>query len=226
MTLAEIYNYRVALAYLPDFAWGLWSTLWISAVCLCLSLGFGALVAMGHASQSRWIRLGVVSYVELIRSTPLLIQVYFIYYGLAQIPVLNIPMPPLACGILALTIHSTAYMSEIIRGGIEAVDPGQVEGAKALGMSRRQAMIHIIYPQAIANVIPPILGQGAVLIKDTSVLSFIAVYELLSAGLTVLSDRVMPVEAFITPAIGYLLIYALMLTLSARAKRHFAGRRH
>ena len=224
--LTEIYNYRVALAYFPEFAWGLWYTLWISALCLILSLIFGAIVAVGHTSQSRWIRFATVTYVEFIRSTPLLIQVYFVYYGLAQIPVINLPMPPLACGILALTVHTTAYMSEIIRGGIESVDNGQVEGAKSLGMTRAQAMLYIIYPQAITNVVPPILGQGAVLIKDTSVLSFIAVFELLGAGLKVLSDRVMPVEAFITPAIGYLLIYMLMLYLSSKARHHFAGQRY
>ncbi len=223
MSLIEIYNYRVVSKYLPEFAGGLWATLWISCLCLILALVLGTLITIPRRSDKRWLRGPVVAYVEVVRSTPLLIQLYLIYYGLSQIPVLNIPVPALACGILALTLHTAAYMSEIIRGGIESVDRGQFEGAKAVGMSEHQAMLHIIYPQAFANIVPSLLGQTAVLIKDSSILSFIAVFELLGAGLKVLSDRVMPVEAFMTAAVGYLLIYALMLFLSSAAKKKLAG---
>lgn len=223
MSLIEIYNYRVVSKYLPDFIWGLWATLWISCVCLVLALILGTLITVARRSKKRWLRVPVVAYVEAVRSTPLLVQLYLVYYGLSQIPVLNVPVPALACGIFALTIHTAAYMSEIIRGGIESVDRGQFEGAKAVGMTERQAMMHIIYPQAFANIIPALLGQTAVLIKDSSILSFIAVFELLGAGLRVLSDRVMPIEAFMTAAFGYLLIYALMLFLSSLVKKKLAG---
>ena len=223
MSLIEIYNYRVVSKYLPEFAWGLWATLWISCLCLVLALILGTLITAARRSRKRWLSVPVTAYVEAVRSTPLLVQLYLVYYGLSQIPVLNVPVPALACGIFALTVHTAAYMSEIIRGGIESVDRGQFEGAKAVGMSERQAMLHIIYPQAFANIVPALLGQTAVLIKDSSILSFIAVFELLGAGLMVLSDRVMPVEAFLTAAFGYLLIYILMLQLSSIAKRKLAG---
>ncbi len=223
MSLIEIYNYRVVSQYLPEFAWGLWATLWISFVCLIGALILGTLVTVARRSQKRWVSTPVTAYVEAVRSTPLLVQLYLVYYGLSQIPVLNVPVPALACGIFALTIHTAAYMSEIIRGGIEAVDRGQFEGAKAVGMSERQTMINIIYPQAFAKIIPSLLGQAAVLVKDSSILSFIAVFELLGAGLIILSDRVMPTEAFMTAAIGYLFIYLMMLVASNKIQKKLAG---
>lgn len=223
MSLIEIYNYRIVGKYLPDFAWGLWTTLWISMLCLVISLVLGVLITVIRRSPNKWLSTPTTIFVEAIRSTPLLVQLYLVYYGLSQIPVLNIPVPALACGILALSVHTAAYMSEIIRGGIESVEQGQFEGAKAVGMTQRQTMVHIIYPQAFAKTIPSLLGQTAVLVKDTSILSFIAVFELLGAGLKILSDRAMPVEAFITPAIGYLLIYLLMFTLSNYAQKKLSG---
>ncbi|WP_298921024.1 amino acid ABC transporter permease [uncultured Roseobacter sp.] len=223
MELIDFYNYRIVLRYLPEFAWGLWATLWISFVCLIGALVLGTLVTVARRSQKRWISAPVTAYVEAIRSTPLLVQLYIVYYGLSQIPVLNVPLPALACGIFALTIHTAAYMSEIIRGGIEAVDRGQFEGAKAVGMSERQTMINIIYPQAFAKIIPSLLGQAAVLVKDSSILSFIAVFELLGAGLIILSDRVMPTEAFMTAAFGYLLIYLMMLVASNKIQKKLSG---
>ncbi len=223
MSLIEIYNYRVVSQYLPEFAWGLWATLWISFVCLIGSLILGTLVTVARRSQKKWLSVPVTAYVEAVRSTPLLVQLYLVYYGLSQIPVLNVPVPALACGIFALTFHTGAYMSEIIRGGIEAVDRGQFEGAKAVGMTERQTMINIIYPQAFAKVIPSLLGQAAVLVKDSSILSFIAVFELLGAGLIILSDRVMPTEAFMTAAFGYLLIYLMMLVASNKIQQKLAG---
>jgi len=223
MSLIEIYNYRVVAQFLPHFAEGLWATFWISCVCLILALILGVLVTLARRSPSKWISAPVVAYVEIVRSTPLLVQLYFAYYGLTQLPIIEVNVPAIICGIIALSLHTGAYMSEIIRAGIESVDRGQWEASKAVGMSERQAMFNIIYPQAFANITPAILGQTAVLIKDSSILSFIAVFELLGAGLLILSERVMPVEAFITPAFGYLLIYLMMLYLSNYAQSKLAG---
>ena len=223
MSLIEIYNYRVVGQYLDRFIEGFLATLWISALCLLLSLIVGVGVAMARGSTNSALRIAAVSYVEIVRSTPLLAQVYLIYYGLSYIPALDVTVPALLCGVLALSLHTGAYMSEIVRAGIESVDRGQWEAAKACGMSRRQTLQEIIYPQAFANTVPPTIGQAAILIKDTSILSFIAVFELMGAGLLVLTDRVMPVESFITPALGYLLIYLFMLWLMSLAKRRFTG---
>jgi polar amino acid transport system permease protein len=139
------------------------------------------------------------------------------------VPVLGWEISPLIDGIIALTLNCGAYMAEIIRAGIEAVPRTQTEGALAVGMTYRQRMFYVILPQAFANVVPPVLGQTIVLIKDSSLLSIITVSELLSAGLTVLSERVMPNEGFLTAAAGYLLIYLAMVVVSGVAQRRLGG---
>lgn len=217
------YNYRVVAEYLPLFAHGMWATVWISAVSLVLSLVVGTLVALARMSSRTWLNLSASAYIEAIRATPLLVQIYVIYFGLPVVPLLGWRIGPLQGGIIALTLNSGAYMAEIIRAGIEAVPPSQTEGAKAVGMSFRQRMIHVILPQAFANVVPPVLGQAIVLIKDSSLLSIITVSELMSAGLTVLSERVMPNEGFLTTAACYLAIYLVMLVVSVHAQRRLGG---
>jgi polar amino acid transport system permease protein len=116
-------------------------------------------------------------------------------------------------------------MSEIIRAGIESISRGQVEGAQSVGMTYLQRMRYVVLPQAFANVVPPLLGQTAVLIKDSSLVSFIGVFELFGAGLTVLSERLMPNEAFMTVAACYLVIYGVMLAFSNFAQRKLGGAR-
>ena len=223
MDLIDYYNYRVVLQYLPEILKGLWATLWISFFCLFMSLVIGAFAVTARNSNNKILSFSVRAYIDVIRSTPLLVQVYIAYYGLTQLPILNINVSPIVCGIVALSLHTGAYMSEIIRAGIEAIDRGQWEAAKAVGMNKRQTMINVIYPQAFSKILPAMLGQAAVLMKDSSILSFIAVPELLGAGMLILSERVMPTEAFMTPAIGYLLIYLMMLFLSTWVQRKLGG---
>src|SRR3546814_18984423 len=102
-------------------------------------------------------------------------------------------------------------MSEIVRVGIQSVPRGQIEGAKAVGMDFRQRLRYVVLPQAFANTLPPLLGQTAVLIKDTSLLSLTAVFELVAAGVLMTSESIVPNETFLTIAAGYLLIYACMM---------------
>ncbi|HED15157.1 MAG TPA: amino acid ABC transporter permease [Gammaproteobacteria bacterium] len=219
----SFYNYRVVAEYLPIFANGMWATVWISTVSLVLSLIIGTLVTLAHMSHRGWLNRSASAYIEAIRATPLLVQIYVIYFGLPVVPLLDWRIGALQGGIIALALNSGAYMAEIIRAGIEAVPSSQTESAMAVGMSYRQRMVQVILPQAFANVLPPVLGQAIVLIKDSSLLSIITVSELLSAGLTILSERVMPNEGFLTVAVGYLAIYLVMLVLSVYTQRRLGG---
>lgn len=221
--LLGFYNYHVVAQYLPLFAHGIWATIWISAVSLVLSILIGTLVALARMSRRAIFSRLAGAYIEVIRATPLLVQIYVIYFGLQVVPVLGWEISPLIDGIIALALNSGAYMAEIIRAGIEAVPRSQTEGALAVGMTYRQRMIYVVLPQAFANVVPPILGQTIVLIKDSSLLSIITVMELLSVGLTVLSERVMPNEGFLTAAAGYLLIYLAMVVVSGVTQRRLGG---
>ncbi|MBN9068383.1 MAG: amino acid ABC transporter permease [Rhizobiales bacterium] len=221
--ILNFYNYRIVEQYLDRFAEGLENTLIAAGISLVPAIILGTFLAFGRMSIRAALWRPVAAYVEFIRATPLLVQIYLIYYGLPFLVPATGRWSELTLGTLALSLHNAAYMSEIVRAGVASVPRGQVEGGKAVGMSYLQRLRYIVLPQAFANILPPLLGQTAVLIKDTSLLSIIAVFDFLSAGLLLNSERVRPNESFLTIALGYLAIYAVMLTLSWMVKRWLAG---
>ena len=160
-------------------------------------------------------------YIESIRSTPLLAQLYFFYFGL---PSLGIRLPEEATGILALTLNSGAYMAEIIRAGIQSISHGQIEAAVSSGLNYFQRMRYIVLPQALGVSIPPMLGQAIVLVKDSALLSLISIVELTRAGQILTSERFMPAEGFLTTAVFYLIIYYMLKTFSGWSQKRLIFR--
>jgi polar amino acid transport system permease protein len=223
--LLDYFNYTIVAQYAGRFAAGLLNTLIAAGVSLVLSVFLGTFLAVALLSRRPLVWRPAAGYVAFIRATPLLIQIYLVYYGLPILIPAAKKWSELWLGIAALVVNSTPYMAEIIRGGIDFVPRGQIEGAMAVGMNRRQRFRYVILPQAFANVLPPLLGQAAVLIKDTALLSTITVFEFLSAGLLLNSERVKPNESFLTIAAGYLAIYAVMLLLSRAVEKWLAGSR-
>jgi len=223
--ITDYYNWRVVIQFIPEFKNGILATLYISLISLILALVIGTVVAIMRISANPVVWRIAAGYVQAIRSTPLLIQIYVIYFSLPALPILDRRLDELEGGIIALGLNAGAYMSEIIRAGITSISTGQVEAAQSVGMTYLQRMRYVVLPQAFANVLPPLLGQTAVLIKDSSLVSFIGVFELFGAGLTLLSDRLMPTEAFLTVAAGYLIIYAFMLQVANYAQRKLGGTR-
>ncbi|NOX40851.1 MAG: amino acid ABC transporter permease [Alphaproteobacteria bacterium] len=221
--ILDFYNYRVVEQYLPEFLRGLGWTVWISLISLVISLTIGTITALMRRSANPLLWRPAAAYVQMIRSTPLLIQIYLIYFILPTLPLLDRRLDELESGIVALGLNAGAYMCEIIRAGIESVPQGQIEGAQSVGMTRFQTMRYVVLPQAFARVAPVLMGQTAVLIKDSSLVSFIGVFELFSAGLEVLNERLMPNEAFLTVAAFYLAIYSVMLWLTGRVQRRLGG---
>jgi len=221
--LLDYYNYRIVAQYLGRFAEGLSNTLTAAGVSLVLSLLLGTFVALALLSNRMGLRKPVEGYVAFIRATPLLVQIYLVYYGLPALLPFAKSWNDMYFGIAALTLNSAPYMGEIIRAGIESIPRGQIEGAKAVGMNYGQRMRYVVLPQAFANTLPPLIGQTAVLIKDTSLLSIITVFEFTSAGILLNSERVRPNESFLTIALGYLLIYLVILLLSRGVKQWLAG---
>ena len=221
--LVGYYNYRIVAQYLDRFAEGLTNTLIAAGISLVLSIILGTLIAIAMLSKRPLLVAPVRAYVEFIRATPLLVQIYLVYYGLPALLSFTKSWNDMYFGIAALVLNSAPYMGEIIRAGIESVPRGQIEGAKAVGMTYNQRMRHIVLPQGFANTLPPLIGQTAVLIKDTSLLSIITVFEFTSAGILLNSERVRPNESFLTIAAGYLLIYACTLLLAHFVKQRLAG---
>ena len=221
--LLDFYNFRVVGQYLDIFIEGIIATLWLSLVCLILSVFFGIFLALMRMSPLGIIWRTAAVYIQVIRSTPLLIQIYLIYYGLpALLPIGNF-FDETSTAIIALTLHTTPFMAEIIRAGIESVDKGQQEGALSMGFSRTQSLFYVVLPQAISNVIAPLVGQTAILIKDTSLFSIIAVFELMGAGITMFSETIIATESYVTTAICYLFIYSLTLILAAYIQKKLGG---
>ena len=209
--MLETFNFRVIFEYLPLYGKCFVATLYLSGGGLIGALLVGTLSCAMRLSESRIISsLGGV-YIESIRSTPLLAQLYFFYFGL---PSLGLRMPEEATGIIALTLNSGAYMAEIIRAGIQSISYGQIEAAMSSGLNYFQRMRYIVLPQALGVSIPPMLGQAIVLVKDSALLSLISVVELTRAGQILTSERSMPAEGFLTTAFFYLIIYYMLKMIS------------
>ena len=201
------FSFRTIAEYLPLFAQGFFATLWISAAAFICAVVVGIVVCAMILQRHALPRRIATIYIDVIRSTPLLVQVYFLYFGL---PRLGIVLPELVVGIVALALNSGAYISEILRAGIQSVPHGQIEAASAFGMRYAMRMRLIVLPQAFKVTVPPLLGQAIVLVKDSALLSLISVMELTRAGQLLASDRFMPAEGFLTTAIGYLILYYIL----------------
>ncbi|MCD6186857.1 MAG: amino acid ABC transporter permease [Desulfuromusa sp.] len=214
--MLDNFNFRIIFEYLPVFLDGLKYTFLISLVALVLALITGIIACACRISTIKIIKYPIIAYIEIIRSTPLLVQIYFLYFGL---PTLGIRVPEIQTGIIALMLNSGAYVAEIIRAGINSVDQGQIEAGLSSGLNYVQRMRFIILPQALGVTVPPLLGQAIVLVKDTALLSLISVMELTRSGQIMTSERFMPSEAFLTVAFFYMCIYFCLKALADWSQR-------
>jgi polar amino acid transport system permease protein len=214
--MLETFNFRVILEYLPFFLQCFFATLWLSAGGLVGSLVIGTLACILRIGRSKALSRTAYAYIEIIRSTPLLVQLFFFYFGL---PSLGLRFSETTTGILALTLNSGAYMAEIIRAGIQSIPHGQIEAALSSGLNYFQRLRYVILPQAIGVTLPPMLGQAIVLVKDSALLSLISLPELTRAGQIMTSERFMPAEGFLTSAAFYLIIYYVLKALTHWSQR-------
>ncbi len=219
--MLEYFNFRVILEYMPLYLQCFSATLWLSALSLIGALLLGIVACAMRLSQFGIVSRIAAVYIESIRSTPLLAQLYFFYFGL---PSLGIRFPEWATGIFALTLNSGAYYAEIVRAGIQAIPYGQIEAGIASGLNYFQRMRHIVLPQALGLTIKPMLGQAIVLVKDSSLLSLISIMELTRAGQLLTSDRFMPAEGFLTTAAFYLVIYYILKSISGWSEKRLIFR--
>ncbi len=197
---------------------GLWLTLKISAVSLVLALVLGGIVGLGRVARNPAARALAATYVEIIRGTPLLVQIFIFYFFVGT--VLN--LSAFVAGVAALAVFTAAYVAEIVRAGIEAVPRGQMEAARSLGMSYLQAMRHVILPQAVRNALPALAGQFINLIKDSSLVSIMALTDLTKAGREVVSSTFSPFEVWFTVAAMYLLLTGALSIWVRRLEKRMA----
>lgn len=198
---------------------GLSTTLALSAIAVSFGAIIGTLLAFGKMGKSRILRGVITAYVEIIRGTPSLLQVYVGYFVVPLLlPSLNVST--YASVAIALTINSSAYVSEVIRSGIQAVDKGQTEAARSLGLTQSQAMIKVVLPQAVKNILPALGNEFITIIKETSLASTFFVGDLMTSYLTVNGKEFLPLQCLLIVGIIYfILTFILGRGVSALERR-------
>jgi polar amino acid transport system permease protein len=190
------------------------------AASLGLALSIGGAAAAGSAR--RWARVTVLAYVEAIRNTPFIIQMFFIFFGLPEI---GIKLTAMQAAVLAMTVNLTAYSIEILRAGIEAVAPGQREAGAALGIKSAEVFIFVVLPQALANVYPALVSQIVMTMLESAVVSQIAVTDLTHVADLIQSRTYRAFETYFVITVVYLVLAIAVRRLFALAgRRLFAGR--
>jgi polar amino acid transport system permease protein len=201
------FDFAALLEYWPDFLRGAIVTLELTAIATVLGMAIGTLCAIGSRSRRRWLSRAVGIYVEVVRNTPFLIQIFFLYFGLASA---GIRLPVFAAAVVAMVFNVAAYCSEIIRAGMDTVHPGQIEAAQSLGMTVPQIYWDVILRPAIERVYPALTGQFVLMMLSSSVASQISTEELTAVANNVQSFTFRSFETFVSIAPMYLALAGLL----------------
>ena len=200
---------KLLAKYYPVYLSGLWGTLWISAVTVLSGALLGMIVALMRMSRSKVLRAVSGAYVEVLRGTPILLQLYFFWIGLPKL--VPFELSDTQCIVIALAVNASAFISEIIRAGITAVDKGQWEAARSIGLSETHVMTHVILPQAVKNILPALCNEFISTVKGTSLASVFFVGELMTSFKTVQSATFLALQSLTIVGIIY---FALNFVLS------------
>ena len=203
------FNPDVLAASWPLLLQGLWLTVKLAVIIVPLAAALGLLIACAHYQRHRWLNRLILLYVDFFRAFPPLVLLIFIYYGL---PFLGLPLNEFTATVLALVLNSSGYFAEIFRAGLESVAPGQNEAARSTGLTARQAMMHVIVPQGVRNVVPDLASNTLEAIKQTSIASAVALPELLRTAQIAQGQTYSQ-----TPLIAAALIYFILLWPLVRA---------
>jgi polar amino acid transport system permease protein len=210
-------NWELIIKWLPRMAEGALLTLELVGIAVVAGLILALPMGIARASRLWYVRALPYGYIFFFRGTPLLVQLFLVYYGLAQFETVRqsalwpILRDPYWCAIITMTLHTTAYIAEIIRGAIQAVPPGEVEAARALGMSRAQTMLHVILPRAIRIGLPAYSNEVILMLKASALASTITLLELTGMARTLNARTYVSVEFFFTAALFYLAITFLLV---------------
>lgn len=215
------FDWHYAWLTLPELLHGLRLTALATLAGMSLALSLGLVLCVLRRGRSRTMALGAAGIVEFLRSTPLLIQMYFLFYVL---PGLGISLRPFAAGALALGLHYAAYCSEVYRAGIESVPAGQWEAAQALNLSRRQIWRRVILPQALPPILPALGNYFVAMFKDTPMLSAITVLEVLQRAKLLGAEHFRYLEPLTLAGLLFLLLSLAAATFIRLGERRLARR--
>jgi len=212
-------DFSILLDHKEEFWAGFVTTFQVSVLALLLSLVMGTIVAVLKISPIKLIKGLATAYIEFIQNTPLLIQIFFFYFGL---PALGIQLNPFISGTLGLAVYTSAYIAEAIRAGIQSISSGQVEAGRASGLTYIQTMRYIILPQAIKVVIPPLGNQFLNLVMGSAILGSISGKDLMYYGDIISSDTFVVFDVYIFVALFYLILTVPLSLLISYLERKFS----
>jgi polar amino acid transport system permease protein len=211
-------DFALIIRILPVFIDAAWTTVEISLISLLLGLAVASLITAGRMSHFVWFRFLGAAYVSVFRGTPALIQIFLLYFGGPQV---GIQLEPFAAGSIALGLNIGAYMAESMRGGILAVDRGQMEAARSLGFASGQAFRWIVLPQAAKLMIRPLGVNAVALVKGTALVATISVVDLTYTAQRFIGSTYKPFEIFAVTAVLYMvMVYGLTLLIDALDRRY------
>ena len=209
------------LSLLGPLAQGAAVTLKLFVITLALAVPLGLALALARLSPLKPLSGAVNGYIWLMRGTPLMLQMLFIYFALPFVPVVGVRLPDFPSAVVAFTLNYAAYFAEIFRAGILSVDRGQYEAARVLGMNYRQTMRRIVLPQMVRNILPPLSNETITLVKDTSLIYVLALNDLLRAARGIV-QRDFTTSPFIVAAAFYLIMTLVLTWGFQRLERHHA----
>ena len=204
-------DYHWDFGILPGYFWqegpglllkGLMNTLWISLLTILIGMILGLILTFARRSRDKILRVATVGCIEFIRGTPLLVQLYIAYFFIGTV----LQLQPLTAGVASLSLFAACYFAEIFRAGIDSVAPGEILAARSLGFKEHQIYRLIILPQAFSRILPALLGQLTSIVKDSSLLSVIAITELAKAGREAVLDSFRSFEIWFVVAAIYLIL--------------------
>lgn len=201
------FDFSAPLAYWPDLLAGAWTTLALSLSSTFFGFLLGVFCALASTGRSLWLARLATVYIEVIRNTPLLVQVFIVYFGLSS---LGLQVGAFTAATVALVVNVGAYTSEIVRAGVESIPKAQLEAAETLGLSRWQTLRHVVLPPAIERVFPALTSQYVLLMLASSICSQISAEELTAVANRVQSDTFRSVETYVLVAGAYLLMSLVM----------------
>ena len=211
-----VFDWDLVAKSVPLLATGLWTTVKICSLAMLLGVALGGLLGLVSLSRVAPARWAVRAYVDFIRGTPLLIQIFLVYFAL---PVVGINLPEFWAGVIALGLNAAGFIAEIVRAGVGAVEKGQAEAARAIGMRHLQILWHILLPQSLRTVVPPATNELITLVKGSALLSVISVYELTRAGQSIIAVHFAPFEIFLMIALYYYLTISVLAWFSRWLER-------
>jgi His/Glu/Gln/Arg/opine family amino acid ABC transporter permease subunit len=214
--------FSVAVKYWPALMEGLWLTILATLVALVAAFILGIVFGFGRISKFLPFRWLATAYVFVFRGTPILVQAFFVFFAIPQLfP--GLTFNPFVAGAITLSLNTGAYMTEIIRGGIQAVDPGQNEASRSLGLGHWKTMQKVVLPQAFRIMIPSFVNQGIITLKDTSLISVIGLAELTFVSRQIIASTYLSAQVLTIVAIIYFVVITLLTLLANRLERKFTA---